>query len=664
MEQLQRQVAELAQRVQYLSAENDQLKQQSQQQVAFLNAALGTQQQMVDALSNLNETIKKERDTTGRKVLVDSKGLGKPKVFDNNLDKFRPWSRGVENYVVGVVGPDFRNLMEWSAEAETPITKSDIESGFGAGADDLDRIEDVHHKCSQWFLALEALTEEESQDIVVGAGPENGPEAWRKLVKRWDPVVAGRNRTLLKTIIAPEPCKLEELTGVWEKWEASIRKYERRKDSSGDTLKISNDLKMAAFEQLLPPDLENHLVLNKKRLCTYDLQKEEIEGILDSRIGAKVRELQIKPSSNRKAAGDPMDVDAFNSKGTKGKDKGKGKFGKYDKSSASYPSSSVVCWECGKNGHKAADCWSKRAQGQGAGKGKSHDKGKGKGDGSKAKGGPGWKAPTGKGKGKKGISGFEVPQASEDADWSGNCGQDAWWPEQSQGDAPGTSSNAGTQVLSLDLCSFAEGPAAPSSKKWLKLNYDTGAAITVFPQRWAPEAVGDGATQYRTASNELVGDQGGYRVTGQAENGCANRVTGRLANVHKVLVSASRCATHGRNGWVTQDGGYLIPDDSPLSHKIKKMIHKEASKQQTSLIPMYLENGVYNFYLEVEDSGSSREHTDQHGCWVRSETSPFSAGSLDQQPHQQPQQEPQQQLQQQQPQPQQHWSGFPRQPCA
>ena len=55
-------------------------------------------------------------------------------------------------------------------------------------------------------------------------------DAWWELVKRWDLVVAGRNRALLKTIISPDRCKLEGPAGVIWKWEASMSKHESRKD--------------------------------------------------------------------------------------------------------------------------------------------------------------------------------------------------------------------------------------------------------------------------------------------------------------------------------------------------------------------------------------------------------------------------------------------------
>ena len=51
----------------------------------------------------------------------------------------------------------------------------------------------------------------------------------------------------------------------------------------------------------------------------------------------------------------------------------------------------------------------------------------------------------------------------------------------------------------------------------------------------------------------------------------------------------------------------MIPDDSALSHKIKKMIDKEAAKQNHSLIPLHEENGVYNFYVRAKVEGGKVE---------------------------------------------------------
>ena len=72
-----------------------------------------------------------------------------------------------------------------------------------------------------------------------------------------------------------------------------------------------------------------------------------------------------------------------------------------------------------------------------------------------------------------------------------------------------------------------------------------------------------------------------------------------------------------------KDGGYLIPDDSALSHKIKKMINKELMKQSHKLIKLYEENGVYNFYMEMKVPGSGVEVTRADGSWTPSRAHPW-----------------------------------------
>ena len=87
-------------------------------------------------------------------------------------------------------------------------------------------------------------------------------------------------------------------------------------------------MEMTAVELLVPQDLENHLIFNKKSLNAYDLQKEEITGILKSGFGSKIKEMQIKLSCQGDRDPNSMDIEAF---GKKGKGKGKGKGGKEGK---------------------------------------------------------------------------------------------------------------------------------------------------------------------------------------------------------------------------------------------------------------------------------------------------------------------------------------------
>jgi len=533
-------------------------------------------QALGDVVQELKGLVKKQGGTT---TLVDAKGLGRPQTFSNDQEKYLKWNRGVENYIVGIFGEEFRGVLEWALGCDAEIKEEDWQQAYGEGADDLDTIENLEHKVNQVYQALHALTEDESQDIVIGAGAGNGLEAWRKLGRRWDPVVAGRKRALLKQIISPDKCKLEDLFGCWERWEEQVRRYEKRRDDTGARLRVDQELKMTAFELLLPADLENHLILNKKRLSTYELQKEEIEGILESKIGAKIRELQIK--APKKKDSDAMDVDAF-TKGGKSKGKGKGKSkseqGKGKPSGKSSVGSSAAfqgyCGNCTKWGHKAADCWLKKQPGSkgqgGAGGDKGSSSGKGKGKGKQ------------KGK-KKGVGSFEDEPGGDE-------------PEEEESWA------------SLDCGALEMSSAELNSSNWLKFNYDTGAAVTAFPKGLVESSPGGGnGRSYRTATGELTSDEGSLRAMGLDENGNQNRVVGRIAGVHKVLVSASRSAGFGRNGWITKGGGYLAPDDSKRSRLVKKIMEKEAAKDKR-IMKLYEENGVYNFYLKVGGKDGSLEY--------------------------------------------------------
>ena len=163
----------------------------------------------------------------------------------------------------------------------------------------------------------------------------------------------------------------------------------------------------------------------------------------------------------------------------------------------------------------------------------------------------------------------------------------------------------------IDVGSFVDS-------EWIKLNYDTGAAVTAFPKGLVQSspAYGNGRS-YRTATGELIQDEGKVRATGLDENGNISRVTGRVAGVHKVLVSASRSASFGRNGWITRGGGYLIPDDSKCSRLIKKIVERESQKDPT-FVKLYEENGVYNFYLKVGHGNGKLEHISETNADLKS----------------------------------------------
>ena len=365
----------------------------------------------------------------------------------------------------------------------------------------------------------------------------------------------------------------------WERWEEQIRRYERRKDAHGNRTKLDEDTKMSAFETLLPEDIENHLMLNRKRLSTYELQKEEVNMILESRIGAKIREPNLKKGIHGKSS-DAMDVDAFG-KGGKSKSKGKGSFhhsftpksakgegkGKGSgtgKSNATHAKKfEGICDNCGKYGHKKAECWSKQQSNTSNSKGPK---------GNERKGGD----RKGNSKGKsKGARSFE------------NAGE----PDAEVGDFDLSPLNP-TTLVSNDVSSKEE--------EWIKLNLDTGAAVTAFPESMAPAGLKGNGQNYKTATGELTPDQGQIRVVGFSENNKRVRVNGRVAKVHKPLLSASKCVNNGQCVWLSQGGSWLIQKTDVAVKQVERILWKHAMQGKATFIPLYEERGVYNLYVKKD----------------------------------------------------------------
>ena len=110
-------------------------------------------------------------------------------------------------------------------------------------------------------------------------GASNGFEAYRRVHRRWDPRTSGRKRNILRAILQPERVKTwSAVRPAIEQLEELIRRYESRRSAAGTSETLSDDIKSASLEMLVPPDLEKHLLLNKSRLTTYALIKQEIDG--------------------------------------------------------------------------------------------------------------------------------------------------------------------------------------------------------------------------------------------------------------------------------------------------------------------------------------------------------------------------------------------------
>ena len=541
-----------------------------------------TMERVATAIENMQAKDAKRGDAK----LVDTRGVGKPPNFglgeERVLEKnFPVWQRKMLNYVVSIF-IDLKEPLDWAITVPTPITDADLEKAFGHGADIIDQVDNLQEKLHQLYSVLVQVTEGEANDIVCNS-QGRGLEAWRKLARRWDPLTGGRIRTLLRFIISPGRAKMDELQGALERWEEQIGKYCNSKDRKGMNRELPEDIQMAALESLVPVELETHLQMNSTRLTSYEEMRNEVVTYVESRIGGRIREARVqhhdRARDHHHQHHDPMEVDSL----SKGKSKGKG--------NQQFQGS---CFKCGKPGHKSAECRSapptyngwKGGKGQyGGAKAPSSgkdDKGKGKDKGGKK----GWQ-DRGPGKGKGGRFGkgkFGRPAGSLEDENADAWAEDGWkaddwgwqtddWKEghteEPEGEAEGKTKHTG----SLDIC-----------------------------------ATEPDVSSFKTTSGEIVEDEGAGQLAGWLENGNAVNTPGRIADVHKILVAASKMHAKGTLAVVGAKGGAIYRTDSWIGREIQKLIDWAGPKEE--FIRLYLERGVYNFYVQDKDGKWHTENYD------------------------------------------------------
>ena len=390
-EQLRAQVEQLLQRQQQQQAVIQQQQQQIQQGVA---APAGGDQGMGEAILQLTrsqqELVEALKTKESRKInLVDTKGLSKPDRFSGSEEGFLYWRTRLEGFVTSII-PEMEDILNWAEEQDDEITRARAEAAWGRDGTE-GEVEDLESWVNQLYSVLQTLCEKEAFTIVRSAGKNMGLEAWRKLVRRYDPSTGGRRRAMLKHILNTPKCgRVEDLSMALETWEEQLRQYESRKRADGTRHQVDEEIKVAILEHLCPAEIERHLQLNRTRYTGYNDVRAELVTYLETRLGQKLKIYDANFSGDPNGP-QPMDVGGFDRKG-KGKDskgKGKGKKGGKDKGQGSgkgkggKPSKPGAtkndqCRNCGKYGHYARDCWS--AGGGAANKGQ-----KSKGDGRRTR---------------------------------------------------------------------------------------------------------------------------------------------------------------------------------------------------------------------------------------------------------------------------------------
>ena len=268
------------------------------------------------------EIAKLRGGNRGGQMAVDTKGVGKPNVFDSDPKRWHPFSFRYANYADALF-KGAAALLEWAAEQDDEITEL---SGAVGLVDDVDEVN------RQLYTSLASMADGEALDITRNTPTGQGLEVWRRLNKRYDPLSAGRSTTKVTQILRPGQYKVSELSGAVERWEEKLRLHARRTKTPMPDL-----YKRGTLIDMCPADLRKHLHMNSNRFKTYEAIKEEIDSYLES---------------TQDGGASPMEIGSMlKGGGTKGA-KGEGKGSKFQGN----------CYNCGKPNHRASECWQKGNQ--------------------------------------------------------------------------------------------------------------------------------------------------------------------------------------------------------------------------------------------------------------------------------------------------------------
>ena len=288
VQQLQQQVTEGRQRETQMRAQIEALRQTQTQQAAAaagglpadveaaFTALATSQKELMDSLKHKDER---------RMSLVDTKGHK----FTGKEESFLYWRTRLEAFITSVFG-EFDEVLPWCEECAQTITETDIEDAWGEISPTPSHVNEIQAMNTQLFAVLQTLCEGEAFSIIRSAGKNCGLEAWRRLVRRYDPSTGGRRRTMLRHILNPQKCqKLDDVSNTDEVWEEQLRIYESRKRSDGTRHSLDDEIKVSILEHLCPTEIERRLQLNRSRYTTYQEVRAEVSLYLETRLGSRLK---------------------------------------------------------------------------------------------------------------------------------------------------------------------------------------------------------------------------------------------------------------------------------------------------------------------------------------------------------------------------------------
>ena len=583
------------------------------------------------------QLIEGMKSTNPKGNRIDHKSIGGPPDWDSSREEgFLEWKLKMEAWLTN---QDERASV-WLKEARDRVDKIETE--------ELERITDEKEKegCKKFNTVLNQILvtklKGEAFNIVTSVRDSCGLEAWRLIMKRYEPRTPGTKRALLKTIFNMKAAKkVEEIEKNVLKLEEIYNRYESMSKNE-----LPEDIKTVIMIELCTPDLKEHLEFNLKDV-EYKEAREAVMAYVERKrrdpltameIGSHENEFHDDSSDwwgctdslncNANHGECEYEVNYYGYKGkgpsfpTKGKGKGPGKaggksWGPYkgggkDKGGKSKGGKKGEfqgsCHWCGKWGHTANRCTDKDEymdwvrSGKGAG---SYTQNDGKGANSV-------ETEIGQmdewSRGVEALSAMDIPSRRVDiGHLSKNYGKhfpklhnrfDALSEEHDEDEpkkAPNRRWGNKCEINSYERVEKEVMVDYVHDDQFVEVTIDSGAGENVMSENMAPRvpvqhsSEQDAGVVYVAANGDTMPNRGKKVLHVVTKEGQSRRMNMQVTDVNKALMSVAKICDAGHTVTFRNDGGTIRNNRSGEVTTFRR------------------ENNVYRMKVKLDDSGFARQ---------------------------------------------------------
>ena len=226
--------------------------------------------------------------------LIDTKSMG-PKKFDGKADSpFRAWAKAVRTYC-NASKPGFRKYLRW-IESQTQEIDGRLLMGF--------TWEHKEAASDALYDFLLAHTTDDAKRLVELQPDENGPEAWRQLSLRYDPIGESYVFDTIGSLMKVPRCKqLTDLPAALTNWERAQNTFYERTGGQA----IPQEWKLPILFDIIPASILSEIKIKHKYTQGFDKTYEGFSKLL-------IEMAHEKHYDRRAAKGrgeSDMDVDAL-----------------------------------------------------------------------------------------------------------------------------------------------------------------------------------------------------------------------------------------------------------------------------------------------------------------------------------------------------------------